>query len=809
MTNFTTENNDRILVQTIEEELKKSYLDYAMSVIKGRALPDFRDGLKPVQRRILYAMHILGMKHNQPFKKCARIVGEVLGKFHPHGDQSVYDALVRMAQDFSLRYPLIDGQGNMGSIDGDPPAAMRYTEARLSKLAEELLEDIEKETVDFSPNFDSSLEEPVVLPSKVPNLLINGSSGIAVGMATNIPPHNIKEICEAVKTIIDNPDISLVDLMKIVKGPDFPTGAIICGKGNIVEAYRTGQGKITVIAKIEEEKIKGNSVLVIKEIPYQVNKAMLLQEIAEKIRNGEIEGIADLRDESDRKGMRIVIELKKGASVEVVRNRLLKHTTLKSTHSIILLGILDKRPQTLGLKDSLNSFLLYRKDIVRKRTQYELNKAEERKHIVEGLVIALSNIDDVVKLIKKSKSIEEARNALIKNFNLTKIQADAILDMKLQKLTSLETDKINDELKSLNKLIKELREILADEKKISDIIKNEMDYIIKNYGDERRTEIEEDGELLEEEELIEEEDVVITVSNQGYIKRTSLQEYRVQNRGGVGVIGAKVKEEDYIADLFITKTHNYLLLFTNKGNVFWKKAYQIPSSSREGKGRHISNIINLEKDENITTVISLKGFDTNENLLMVTKKGVVKKTPVSAYSNPRNSGIIAITLDENDEVCKVLLTSGKDNIFIASKEGMAVLFEENDVRSMGRIAHGVRGIRLEENDYVVGAIKAREDETVLSVTEKGYGKRTAFSEYRLISRGGKGVINIKCTEKNGKVIDVLSVRDEDEIIIASEKGTIIRTKAGQISEIGRNTQGVRVMKLRENDRVVSIGKVVG
>lgn len=807
-----SENNnngkDKIIPQVIEDEMKRSYLNYAMSVIVGRALPDARDGLKPVHRRILFAMNDMGIKHNTPFKKCARIVGDTLGKYHPHGDQAVYDALVRMAQDFSMRYPLVIGQGNFGSIDGDNAAHMRYTEAKMAKIAEEMLQDIEKETVPFTPNFDESLTEPLVLPSKIPNLLINGSSGIAVGMATNIPPHNINEICQGMIKLIEKPDVDVTELLSVIKGPDFPTGGIIAGRQGIVQAYASGRGRAIIKSLIEVEKKGERERLVVKEIPYMINKSQLIEEIADSVKTKKVEGISDIRDESDRKGMRIVIELKKGATPEIVENQLCKHTRLRSTFGILMLALVDNQPRVLGLKPLLETFLKHRQLVVRKRTEFDLKKAEERAHILEGLKIALENIDAVIKLIKKAKDVAIARDGLMKDFKLTDKQALAILDMKLQKLTSLETQRLMQERKDLLELIKKLKEILADEKKILNIIKNEMNELMKNYGDERRTRIEEAEDDLEIEDLVEEEDQVITITHSGYIKRLPIETYKLQRRGGKGVIAAKAREEDSIEHLFIANTHSYLLVFTNKGQVYWLKVYQIPEASRQGAGKAVINLVELEQGETVKAVIPIKEFDDQHYLVMATKNGLVKKTNLNAYSRPRQGGIIGITLNEDDDVVDVKLTDGTKQLIIASKQGMAVKFDEKDARPIGRTSQGVRGIKLEKGDEVVGMVIAPEDKKLLTVTENGYGKKTLISEYRLISRGGKGVINIQCSERNGPVSAVRTVNDDDELMFITKKGIIIRTDSTGISTIGRNTQGVRLMKLDEGDKVVSATNIV-
>ena len=798
----------RIIRAVIEDEMKASYLDYAMSVIVGRALPDIRDGLKPVHRRILYAMNDMGLKYNTPFKKCARIVGEVLGKYHPHGDTAVYDALVRMAQDFSLRYPLIMGQGNFGSIDGDNPAAMRYTEAKLARISDEILTDIDKETVEFQANFDASLKEPIVLPSKIPNLLINGSSGIAVGMATNIPPHNIKEVCRAVIELIDKPNIEVQDILGIIQGPDFPTAGIILGKRGIIETYTNGRGVIRVRGKIELEEKKDKPRLIITEIPYQLNKSQLIEQMADAVNDRTIQGISDIRDESDRKGMRIVLELRKSANPEIVKNQLYKHTRLQSTFGAIMLGLDQGQPKILNIKQLLVSFLTHRRVVVRRKTKFDLRKAEERAHILKGLIIALQHLDPVIKLIKRSKNPVIAKKNLIAVYKLSEKQSQAILDMKLQRLTSLEQQRVKDEHKELLELIRKLKEILADENKILNIIKKEMNNLIEKYGDDRRTVIKEDvEEEIDVEDLIKPEENVITISHAGYIKRQSIEAYKTQRRGGKGVIGATTKEEDFIKHLFVANTHSYLLIFTDKGKVYWLKVYNIPEAARISKGKPIVNLIRVETDEKIQAVIPIREFDDKHHLLFATRKGLAKKTRLNAYSRPRKGGIIGINLNEGDEVIEVILTDGHQKILIASSNGQAVKFFEADARPVGRNSHGVRGIRLSKDDNVVGMIIAKDNQCVLTITENGYGKRTGVEEYRLISRGGKGVRNIICSPRNGKVIGIKVVNNDDEIMVVSKKGILIRVPVKNISVIGRNTQGVRIMRLGGGDKVVSIAKI--
>jgi DNA gyrase subunit A len=797
----------KVIPIVIEQEMKSSYLDYSMSVIVGRALPDVRDGLKPVHRRVLYAMWDMGMLHNKPYKKSARIVGEVLGKYHPHGDTAAYHSLVRMAQSFSLRYPLIHGQGNFGSVDGDNAAAMRYTEARLRKIAEELLHDIEKETVEFVPNFDGGLKEPLVLPGKVPNLLVNGSSGIAVGMATNIPSHNLTEVCDGIMHFIDNPDATTFDLMQFIKAPDFPTGGILMGTAGAISAYKTGKGKAIIRAKASIEEHKNKQRIIVTEIPYMVNKSTLLEDIARLVNDKKIPGISDLRDESDREGMRIVIELKQAANAEVVLNQLYTHTRLQDTFGINLLGLVDNQPKIFTLKGLIKEYVKHRQTVIRKRTQYDLTKAEDRAHILEGLLIALSHIDAVVQLIKRSNSAEEARTALMQDYQLTEKQAQAILDMTLRRLTGLEQEKIRNEHKGLLFLIEELKKILADEQRILDMIKKDLQELKEKYGDKRRTAIGEAVEQIENEDLIKPEDVVVTITHAGYVKRISLDVYKQQKRGGRGIKAAETKEEDFLEDLFMANTHDYLMLFTNKGKVHWLKVYQIPESGRYAKGSAIVNLLQLGEGEMITAFIPVKEFKKDNYLFMVTEQGTVKKTSLEQFSHPRKGGIKALGLDEGDELIQVLLTDGQKHILIATANGNAVRFSENDVRSVGRTATGVRGIRL-RNDKVIGATIANPSKAILTITEKGYGKRTPMDEYRVTARGGVGVINIKITDKNGKVTAMAAVGQEEEIMIITQKGVLIRTAVKGISVIGRNTQGVRVMRLDAGDKVKSFTKVL-
>ncbi len=799
---------EKIVSRVIEDEMQESYLNYSMSVIVGRALPDVRDGLKPVHRRILYALYDTGMLHNKPFKKSARIVGEVLGKYHPHGDAAVYETLVRMAQDFSLRYPLIDGQGNFGSIDGDSAAAMRYTEARLSKIAEELLKDIEKDTVKFIPNFDGSLKEPSVLPAKLPNLLINGTSGIAVGMATNIPPHNICEVIDATIALIDDPSASVQKLMNYIQGPDFPTGGIILGKNGIKEAYMTGKGIIKIRSKTEIEDHKGRSRIIVTEIPYMVNKSQLIEEIANLTRDKKIQGISDIRDESDREGMRIVIEIKKESNPDVVLNQLFKHTRLETSFGIIMLALVNNEPKILDLKNLIQQYINHRKEVVINRTKFDLRETEAKLHVLAGLIIALNNIDSIIKGIKASKDADSAKNFLMNNYKLTEIQAKAILDMKLQRLSSLEQEKIRKESENLTEFAAELKSILGSEQKIFQLIKNELLELKKEYGDKRKTTFAEYKGEIETEDLIEKEDVVVTISHAGYVKRMPVDIYKAQNRGGKGIIGAETREEDFIEDLFIANTHSYILFFSNKGKVYWLKVHNIPEASRQAKGKAIVNLLSLEEGEKISAFIPIKEFDDKHFLVLATKNGIVKKTNLVEYSRPRQGGIIGIILDEGDELVKAILTDGNQNLLLATKNGLAIKFDEKEVRPIGRTSKGVKGITLKDKDELVSMIIAEPNKTILTITENGYGKRTKEEEYRVIGRAGIGVINIQCSERNGSVVSVQSVEETDEIMVVSKNGIIIRIPVSTISVIGRNTQGVRIMRLEENDKVVSAAKVV-
>lgn len=806
------ELNPNVKNSFIEDELKYSYIDYSMSVIIGRALPDVRDGLKPVHRRILYAMNDMGVSYNKSYRKSARIVGEVLGKYHPHGDSAVYDAMVRMVQPFSLRYPLVDGQGNFGSVDGDNAAAMRYTEARMKRITAELLADIDKETVDFIPNFDESLVEPTVLPAALPNLLLNGSSGIAVGMATNIPPHNITEVCNAIISQIDNPDITMAELIKLISGPDFPTGGIIYGRRGIVDMYETGRGKILVRGKTKVEENKHNAnrqCIIVNEIPYQVNKTSLIKQIAALVHEGIIEGISDLRDESDRDGMRIVIELKRNENPEIILNQLFKHTMLQTTFGVIMLAIVENKPKILNLKELNNCYIEHRIEVIVRRTKYELRKAEERAHILEGYRIALANLDEVIETIKKSKTPEIAKNGLMTRFLLSEIQALAVLKMQLQRLTGLEIEKIEQEYKEVIELIKKLKEILANKQLVLNIIKEDLTRIISEYGDGRRTEITDNLGEFDIEDLIADEEMVLTITHKGYIKRTATSIYKAQHRGGRGLYGMDTKDDDFVSQMFVASAHNYILFFTNSGRVHWLKVYQVPEGERRSRGKAIVNLLELDESEKITAYIPVKIFDDNSYLIMLTKSGIIKKTLLSAYSHPRKGGIQAITLKENDTLINVKVTDGQSQIVIATSNGQAIRFDEKRVRSVGRTSMGVTGIRLDlkNKDYVIGMVVVRDNDTILTATEHGFGKRTDINEYRLTNRGGKGIINIKTSDRNGKVVSILNVKDTDELMIMTKQGMIIRQKVSELRCIGRNTQGVRLIKLEENDLLIDIATV--
>ena len=794
---------------SIKEEMRTSYLDYAMSVIISRALPDVRDGLKPVHRRILYTMYEMGLHWNRPYKKSARVVGEVMGKYHPHGDAPIYEAIVRMAQDFSMRYPLVDGQGNFGSLDGDPPAAMRYTECRLAKITAEMLADIDKNTVDFNPNYDESLTEPALIPSKLPNLIVNGSSGIAVGMATNIPPHNLTETIDALTALIENPDLDVEELCKIIQGPDFPTGGVIYGRKGIYEAYATGRGKIQVRAKayIERERT-GKENIIITEIPYQVNKAKLIEKIAELVRLKKIDGISDIRDESDRNGVRVVVELKRGEVAGVILNQLFKHTQMQITFGVIMLALVNNQPRILNLKEILEAFIEHRREVILRRTRYELEKAEERAHILEGLRIALDHLDAVITLIRSSRTVEDAKNGLINRFQLTETQAGAILEMRLQRLTGLERKKINEEYEEVIKEIERLRAILGSPALVMNVIKKELKELKEAYGDDRRTEIIEEEAEIDLEDMIAEEDMVVLITRDGYIKRSPLALYRSQKRRGKGVVGIVAKEEDLVEHLFIASTHDSILVFSDKGKVYWLKVHEIPEAGRQAKGKAIVNMIQMASDEKVATILAVKEFREDRYVVQVTKKGIIKKTPLSAYSNPRAAGIIALTIDEGDELVAVRLTDGNQDIFLGTKKGIAIRFNEREVRTVGRVARGVIGINLDEGDAVVGMEIVKDGFTMLVVSEKGCGKRTEVSEYRVQGRGGRGIINMKCTPKTGDVVGILQVAQDDEVVMITQSGKIIRINVSNIPVVGRNTQGVTLQSLEGEDRVVAIARVV-
>ncbi len=803
--------NERIVPIAIEQELKTSFLDYSMSVIVSRALPDVRDGLKPVHRRIIYAMQELGLQHNRGYRKCAAIVGQTMMNYHPHGDQAIYDTLVRLAQGWNMRYPLVDGQGNFGSIDGDSPAAMRYTEARMMAITAEMLNDIDKDTVRMQGNYDGRLQEPTVLPSAFPSLLVNGSYGIAVGMATSCLPHNLNEVCDAVVHFIDHPESSTDDLLRFVKGPDFPTGAIIYGAQGLLEAYRTGRGRVTVRAKVavEHDKRTGRDSIIVSEIPYQVNKSRLIENIANLVRNKTLEGISDLRDESDKDGMRVVIELRKGEEPQVVLNQLYKHTQMQDTASIIMLALVSNTPRVLSLRDMVRYYVEHRAEIVERRTRYELRQAEDRAHILEGLLKAIDHIDEAIRIIRESADVDAARAGLIKRFEFSEPQANAILAMRLRRLTGLEREELESEYADLLKLIEKLKRILSGRRTILGEVRKEILEVQKKYGDERRTEILQETTEFSIEDLIADEDMVVTVSNQGYIKRVPVSTYRKQRRGGRGIAGMDTKEEDFVKDLFIASTHLYMLFFSTKGRVYWRKVHELPKTSRTARGRAIVNLLDLGGDERVTACLPVRELKQEEQwVFMVTAKGIVKKTPLKAFSNPRAMGIIAIELDDDDQLIDVQITSGNDNILIATHCGMAIRFPEKDVRAMGRTARGVIGIRLAEGDYVIGTSIAEDDRTVLSLSEKGYGKRTKVGEYRLQHRGGQGIINIKTTERNGNVVGMLTVDDRDEIVAVSTDGIVIRMAVKGIRAIGRNTQGVKIMTPTEGATVSAVARAV-
>jgi DNA gyrase subunit A len=796
----------------IADEMRQSYMDYAMSVIIGRALPDVRDGLKPANRRVLYGMQQMGLQPGRPYRKCAKIVGEVMGNYHPHGDQAIYDTLVRMAQPFNMRGPLVDGQGNFGSVDGDPPAAQRYTEARLTRLGASMMEDIEKDTVDYQPTYDDSSVEPTVLPTVLPNLLVNGAAGIAVGMATNIPPHNLVEVVDALQFLLDNqdltPDERLEGVIARVAGPDFPTAGFIMGREGIRQAYRTGRGSIVMRARSEIETRKGDrESIVITEIPYQVNKARLIEKIAELAREERIKGIQDVRDESDRQGMRIVVDVKRGEPAQVILNNLYKHTPLQDTFGTIFLAIVDQRPRVLNLLEACELFLDFRRDVVRRRTAFELRKAEARAHVLEGYVIALDHLDEVIALIRASKTPEVAKEGLVARFVLSEIQADEILKLQLQRLTGLERQKIVDELAELRVRIADLKDILASPKRIDAIIGGELKAIRDTHGEARRTEILDAADEMSVEDLIADEDVAISITHTGYIKRSSITSYRAQKRGGRGRVGMKTRDEDFVSDLFIASTHSYILIFTNRGRIYWLKVHEVPDVGPQGKGKAVVNLVQLPAGEKIAAFCAVRDFGSGGFVLLATRRGIVKKTDLAAFSNPRPSGIIALSVEEGDELIDAVLTSGKDEILLGTEGGMAIHFSEEDARPMGRTAYGVKGIELEEGDAVVSLEVVRPGGTVLSVTRNGYGKRTTLDEYRLQSRGGKGLIDIKASERNGPVVGVNFLRGEEQVMLITEKGMIIRLNTAEISTIGRNTQGVRLIQLEEGDHLVSVARL--
>jgi len=808
--------NDRIIPINIEEEMKTAYIDYSMSVIVSRALPDVRDGLKPVHRRVLYGMYDMGVLSNRAYKKSARIVGEVLGKYHPHGDSSVYDTMVRMAQDWSLRYPLVDGQGNFGSVDGDPPAAMRYTEARLRKIAEEMLADIDKETVDFQLNFDDSLKEPTVLPSKFPNLLVNGSAGIAVGMATNMPPHNLSECIDGVCAYIDNKDITVAELMEYIKAPDFPTGGLIYGYEGVKDAFETGRGRVVMRAKATFEEVKGRECIVVTEIPYQVNKADMIKKTADLINDKKVEGISDIKDESDRKGMRIVYYLKRDAIPNIVLNTLFKYTQLQTSFSVNNIALVKGRPQTLNLRDLIVHFVDHRHDVVVRRTRYELEQAEKRAHILEGLLIALDHLDEVIKLIRSSQTPDVAREGLMSSFGLSEAQARAILDLRLQRLTGLERDKIKSEYDELMERIAYYKKVLSDEGLRFQIIKDELHEVKEQYGDERRTDIDYAGGDLSIEDMIPDEQVIITISHAGYVKRTPLAEYRTQSRGGVGHRGASTRDEDFIEYLFTATNHNYMLFFTEKGRCFWLRAYEIPEGGKVSKGRAIQNLINIPKDDKVKAFINAKDLKDEEYInshfiTMCTKGGVIKKTSLEAYSRPRQNGINAISIREGDALLEARLTTGSSEILMAAKNGKCIRFEEDRVRAMGRNASGVRAITLnDKKDEVIGMICVNDGEgDILVVSEKGYGKRSALDDYRITNRGGKGVRTLNITDKTGALIAIKNVNDSDDLMIINRSGVMIRMAVEELRVMGRNTQGVKLINLKEKDEIASVTKVPG
>jgi DNA gyrase subunit A len=796
----------------IADEMRQSYMDYAMSVIIGRALPDVRDGLKPANRRVLYGMQQMGLQPGRPYRKSAKVAGEVMGNYHPHGEGAIYDTLVRMAQAWNMRAPLVDGQGNFGSVDGDPPAAMRYTEVRLTRVGASMMEDIEKETVDFSPTYDDSSVEPTVLPTVLPNLIVNGAAGIAVGMATNIPPHNLGEVVDALVFLVDNtdltPDERLEGVMQRIPGPDFPTAGFILGRSGIRQAYRTGRGSIVMRARAEIETRKGDrESIVVTEIPYQVNKARLIERIAELAREEKIKGIADVRDESDRRGMRIVVDVKKGEPSQVLLNNLYKHTALQDTFGVIFLAIVDQRPRVLNLLEACELFLDFRRQVVRRRSAFELRKAEARAHILEGFTKALDHLDEVIALIRAAKTPAEAKAGLIARWSFTEIQADEILKLQLQRLTGLERQKIQDELKELKVTIADLKEILASPRRIDAIVVDELKKIREAHGDARRTEIREAVDEIAVEDLIADEDVAISITHTGYIKRTFITSYRAQKRGGRGRMGMKTREEDFVSDLFIASTHSYILIFSDRGRIYWLKVHEVPEVGPQGKGKAIVNLVSLQAGEKIAAFCAVKAFDAGGHVLLVTKKGIVKKTELAAYSNPRPSGIIALSVEEGDTLIDAVVTSGKDRLLLGTRGGMAIHFNEEDVRPTGRTAYGVKGIELEDDDEVVALEVVADGGTVLTVSANGYGKRTALDEYRQQSRGGKGIINIKTSGRNGPVVGVKFLRGDEQVMLITEKGMIIRLNTADISTIGRNTQGVRLIQLEEGDHLVSVARL--
>lgn len=799
----------KILPINIEDEMKVSYLDYSMSVIVGRALPDVRDGFKPVHRRVLYAMHELSMFYNRPFKKSARVVGEVLGKYHPHGDTAVYDTIVRMVQDFSLRYPLIWGQGNFGSVDGDSPAAMRYTEIKLKEISSEMLTDLEKETVEWAPNFDGSLDEPTVLPSRIPNLMINGSSGIAVGMATNIPPHNLGEVVGGLIALIEDAEMSIQELMTHIKGPDFPTAGFIAGRKGIVDAYTTGRGLVQMLAKVDVEEAKKGEreKIIISELPYQVNKARLVEQIADLVKDKKIEGIADIRDESDREGMRVVIELKRGENSLVVQNLLFKHTPMRSTFGVIMLALVNNRPRVLNLKEMLEHYLNHRREIVVRRTRFDLKKAEQRCHILEGLLKALDQLDPVIKLIRASQTPDEAKAGLVEKFDFTPIQAQAILDMRLQRLTGLERDKIKDEHKELLMAISRYQAILDSPAMVNEIIKEELLEVKKKFANKRRTVLIEAQEDYEEEDLIAEENMVVAITQRGYIKRSSLDLYRIQKRSGVGVRGITTKDEDFVEQLFVCSTHAYLLFFTDLGRVYWKKVYRIPQVGRHAKGTAVVNLLKLSPEEKVTAILPARDFEEDLSIVMATKNGIIKKSRLKDYSNPRSGGIIALNLDDDDRLISVRMTDGHQHVFMGTEKGQSICFEEEQVRTIGRVGRGVIGIRLRDGDHVISMDVMEEEDKILTVTERGYGKVSALKNYRKQNRGGYGVMNLRITKKNGNVVTARKVEREDSIMLITTSGKIIWMRISDIRVIGRVTQGVRLQNLDKEEQVVAVARL--